>query len=202
MVDASSPKYGVSPPQGGGLERLLTLPRPWCSRFLRNRLEASLVVKLARAGIALDQLLAAASAERQRSEALEHAAAQLCRCLPTSSWGRGANAALPIAAQARRGSAQVGAVLCSRLTATIQLLHLLWAQLQQWAAMNASVAAELAADHVQIATQKRIVAEAEQQLAGKVGALLACLPKALPSAAAPDSSLTLFSAHWAVLGTH
>ena len=164
-------------------ESWLTLPRTWCARFVKNREEAALVVALARAGIALDLLLRHHRKERDRARGLQQVVGVLHRRLSSVAGpGRGVNSCLPVAVQSHEQSRRGSAVLCSRLVETAERLRSLQQQLRQWVVMNKSVADELVA-HTDLALRKRILADAEAQLADRVEQLLQQLPQPDPGLA-------------------
>lgn len=93
--------------QDGTLEGLLTLPRPWCVRFVHTRAEAHIIIELSRAAISVDELRSRKRREARRAQILAWVISELQRRLNdtcargnnrTTDW-EWCNAALPMALQ-------------------------------------------------------------------------------------------------------
>lgn len=136
------------------------------------------MVALARAGIVLDLLLHHRRQQKDGARAMQRVAGVLHRRIGggTEGAGRYLSACLPVAAQLHQESQIGSAVLSSRLVESAEVLRSLHQQLRQWVAMNTSIADELAA-HKSLSLQKRLLADAEAQLADKVDQLLRRLPQ-------------------------
>lgn len=136
------------------------------------------MVALARAGIVLDLLLHHRRQQKDGARAMQHVAGVLHRRIggATTEAGRCLSACLPVAAQLHQESQIGSAVLSSRLLESAEVLRSLHQQLRQWVAMNTSIADELTA-HKSLSLQKRVLADAEAQLADKVDQLLRRLPQ-------------------------